>query len=188
MNLEDAAARDDGSEEYEQFSRAMFAFEERIEDFYETMVRVEESYLKKKSENKDKKKDVDQILKKDELVDIFSKDKPEEQKDSNQKPVDNVSEGADIQMLDESVDIPADKKDDQQNPSVAEDQSEKAKDQQASSLLDDTAKQANENAEKAQPAEAKDASEPKGTEKSEADDAEMTVPEGEPAEEGTSLL
>ena len=40
MNLEDAAARDDGSEEYEQFSRAMFCFEERIEEFQETMERV----------------------------------------------------------------------------------------------------------------------------------------------------
>ena len=80
MNLEDAAARDDGSEEYEQFSRAMFCFEERIEDFHETMGRVHELYLKKKAEAKDKKNDIDQILKKDELTDILSKDKPEEVK------------------------------------------------------------------------------------------------------------
>ena len=59
----------------------MFCFEERIEDFYETMIRVQEAYLKKKSDFKDKKNEIDQILKKDVLDDIFSKDKPEELKE-----------------------------------------------------------------------------------------------------------
>jgi len=59
MNLEDAAARDDGSEEYEQFSRAMYAFEDRIEDYRETMERVNELYSKKKKEFKNKKNYID---------------------------------------------------------------------------------------------------------------------------------
>ena len=49
--------------ELSQWSRSIWIgksiFEERIEDFYETMVRVHESYLKKKSELKDKKTDID---------------------------------------------------------------------------------------------------------------------------------
>lgn len=49
MNLEDAAARDDGSEEYEQMSRAMFCFEERIEEFQETMERVQARFMEKKA-------------------------------------------------------------------------------------------------------------------------------------------
>jgi hypothetical protein len=41
----------------------MFSFEERIEDFYETMVRVQEAFLKKKADFKNKKNDIDKILK-----------------------------------------------------------------------------------------------------------------------------
>ena len=40
LNLEDAAARDDGSGEYEQMRGAMYCFEERVEEFQETMDRV----------------------------------------------------------------------------------------------------------------------------------------------------
>lgn len=59
MNLEDAAARDEGSEEYEQFSRAMYCFEERIEEYAETMERVQKSYLLKKARSKEIKNDID---------------------------------------------------------------------------------------------------------------------------------
>lgn len=40
LNLEDAASRDDGSGEYEQMRGAMYCFEERVEEFQETMDRV----------------------------------------------------------------------------------------------------------------------------------------------------
>ena len=66
-------------------------------------------------------------------------------------------------MMDESVDIPADKKDD---TSVAGDKSEQAKKAESP----------------------KQASEPKVVEKLEVNDAEMKAQEGDPAQVGSSLL
>lgn len=62
MNLEDAAAGYDGTTQQEEIQRVMYQFEERVEDFKETMDRVQSRFIEKKVLNKNQQKSDSSLL------------------------------------------------------------------------------------------------------------------------------
>ena len=62
MNLEDAAAGYDGTTQQEEMQRVMYQFEERVEDFKETMDRVQSRFIEKKLLAKNQQKSDSSLL------------------------------------------------------------------------------------------------------------------------------